>query len=232
MSNSATSHVSLTEAFRYGWNVARNNIWVSAGYLLLIAAISLVPYVVELLLSALLGLNSESSIALLAPISLSLGVLKLVISAIIGIGAAKIPLDFYNKGQGSLKEFFRNWDLIGKFIIGTLLYDFIVVIGLLLFIIPGIIWGIKFSLYDVIIVDKKLGPIEALTESSKITAKAQWKVFWLHILSFLVNILGFCLLGVGLFITVFLTSLAYVYVYKRLLVRGRGFGYKSASRLV
>ncbi|MEA3324508.1 MAG: hypothetical protein U9Q37_05135 [Euryarchaeota archaeon] len=61
--------------------------------------------------------------------------------------------------------------------IGLILYGFIVVGGLILLTIPGIIWAIKFQFFDYLIVDKGLGPIDALEKSSEITRGVKWDLF-------------------------------------------------------
>jgi len=98
----------------------------------------------------------------------------------------------------------------------ALIYVFIVFAGLALFIIPGIIWGIKFMFWPYLIIDKGLGPIEALKESSKITYGNKWNLFLFGILLALIQLLGLIALIVGLFATIPTTMMAFVFVYKKL----------------
>lgn len=65
----------------------------------------------------------------------------------------------------------------------------IVLVGVVLFIIPGIIWGLKYSLSMVAILDKRLSPVEAVRFSGKITSGYIGKLFVLFILFFGVAIL-------------------------------------------
>ena len=86
-------------------------------------------------------------------------------------------------------------------------------------IIPGIIWGIKFQFFSYFIVDKGLGPIEALKRSSTITKGAKWDLFLFGLLVWLINLLGALCLLVGLFATIPTTGVAMAFVYHKLLTQ-------------
>jgi len=73
------------------------------------------------------------------------------------------------------------------FLFGLILYTLITLVGTILLIIPGIIWGIKFQFFGYFIVDKGLEPIEALKRSAAITKGVRWSLLFLA-LSLLVSI--------------------------------------------
>jgi uncharacterized membrane protein len=116
-----------------------------------------------------------------------------------------------------LQIFFLLIHLFFKYLIGDILYGLIIIGGLILLIIPGIIWAIQFQFFGYLIIDKGLGPIEALKKSSKITKGAKWDLFLLGILLVLINILGALALLVGLFATIPTTMIANAFVYRKLL---------------
>jgi uncharacterized membrane protein len=90
---------------------------------------------------------------------------------------------------------------------------------MLLLIVPGIIWGIKFCFFDYFVVDKRLGPIEALKRSSAITRGVKWDLFVFFLMLTGINLLGaFCLL-IGLFAAIPTTMVAQAFVYRRLLAQ-------------
>jgi uncharacterized membrane protein len=95
----------------------------------------------------------------------------------------------------------------------------VVAFGLVLLIVPGIILAIKYVFYDYLIIDKELGPLEALRESSRITGGVKWQLFIFMLLVFLINFAGILFFGVGLLLTIPATTIATAYVYRRLLAR-------------
>ena len=101
------------------------------------------------------------------------------------------------------------------YIITNVIRQIIIIVGLILFIIPGIIFAIKLQFVDYLIVDKKMG-IDSLSKSWNMTKGVKWNLFLLWILIALINIAGALLLLVGLFITVPLSVVATAYVYRKL----------------
>jgi uncharacterized membrane protein len=91
--------------------------------------------------------------------------------------------------------------------------------GLILLIIPGIIWAIKFSLCFYFVIDKGLGPIEALKASSRTTMGIKWQLFGFGILCGLINFLGLLCLFIGGFATYPTVLVANVLVYRQLLAQ-------------
>ena len=84
-------------------------------------------------------------------------------------------------------------------------------------IVPGVIWAIKYQFFAYLIVDKKMGPWEAIQKSGEMTAGNKGNLFLLGLILALINIAGAICLLVGLFATIPTTMLAIVYVYRKLL---------------
>ena len=98
----------------------------------------------------------------------------------------------------------------------TILEILIIGIGLLLFIIPGIIAMAAFMFAPYFVVDKGMGPIEALKASARITKGNRLRVLALIGATILVTLLGCLALGVGLLVAIPVTALATVHTYRRL----------------
>ncbi len=96
------------------------------------------------------------------------------------------------------------------------LYSILVGIGCVLFIIPGIYWGIKYMFYYFFIVDEDCGPIEALSESGDLTDGYKWKLLLLLILVSIFGISGYLIVGVGVLVTGPISTLVLLSVYKQL----------------
>lgn len=91
-----------------------------------------------------------------------------------------------------------------------------VIIGFLLFIVPGIIVSLMFLFAGYIVVDRDLGPIEALRESKRLTDGYKWMLLRLTLLMLLLNIAGALCVLIGLLVTVPVSALALVHAYRTL----------------
>ena len=61
-----------------------------------------------------------------------------------------------------------------------------------------------------------MGPIEAIKTSGAITKGSKWDLLLFVLFVFVINLVGAVFLGVGLFITVPITSVATAFIYQKL----------------
>ena len=196
----------ISEAVQFGWNTTKSNIGFFIGLLIVAGLIQYVPAIVAAIIEAD------------APdLSLIIRIASYVLSAIIGMGLIKICLRFCDGEKGEFSDLFSCYPLFFKYLIGSILYGLIVVVGLILLIIPGIIWAIKFQFFDYLIIDKGLGPIDALEKSSEITSGIKLDLFSFAILIGIINLVGLLCLLVGLFVTIPITMVATAFVYRKLM---------------
>jgi len=141
---------------------------------------------------------------------------SVIIQMIIGMGLIKISLKFCDKQKARFEDLLEPINLFIPYLLGSILYALIVMGGMILLIIPGIIWAVKFGLFSYGIIDRKLDSIESLKFSSKVTQGVKWNLFLFWLLCALINFAGALMLGVGLFITAPVTMIAYAYVYRKL----------------
>ena len=132
------------------------------------------------------------------------------------MGTVKILIKSSDGTPIGIGDLFSCFHLFFKILIGSLLFGIIIIVGLLLLIIPGIIWFIKYHYYWFLIVDKEMGPIEAIKHSGKITQGVKWDLFlfgWVVFGLILVGLLA-CLIGV--FVTIPVAGVAGAYIYRKL----------------
>jgi uncharacterized membrane protein len=91
-----------------------------------------------------------------------------------------------------------------------------VIDGLILLVIPGIFWAVKFSFSPLIVIDTKMGPVASMKESYAITKGNFWHLFVFWIVIGLINLVGVILFGIGLLITVPVSVFASIHVYREL----------------
>lgn len=178
------------------------------GYLIgLVAIVFLISILPSFLQAGLGKMKFAAMIAYFAGI-----VLQLIVS----LGLIKVLLAIYNGAKPKYGMLFDEANKIGRYFIASLLYGLIVMAGLLLFIVPGIIWGLKYQFYTYFIVEKNAGIWESMQLSGQATQGNKWTLLGLGIVLFIINLLGAMLLGVGLLVTVPVTMLAGMYAYKTL----------------
>ncbi|MHB8107126.1 MAG: DUF975 family protein [Candidatus Cryosericum sp.] len=98
----------------------------------------------------------------------------------------------------TVRDFFVSWENLGNYVIGSFLFGFIVSVGMLLLVIPGIIWGLRYSMYGYYIVTQGAGPMEALRMSADTTDGHKMELSGLLLASLGVIVLGALCLGIGL----------------------------------
>ena len=132
------------------------------------------------------------------------------------MGLIKITLKLLDKKETEINDLFSCSKYFINFVASGILYGLIILGGFILLIVPGIIWSIKYKFFGYFIIDKGMGPVEALKASANITQGAKWDLFLFGILLALINLLGALALLVGLFVTIPTTLIATTYVYRKL----------------
>lgn len=188
----------IKEAFGFGWQKTKKHFW----YL------------------ALVLIGTGIFFTILDALTKDRGFLPNVIAAVIGISVELVLIKFTLKILSDEKlaknDLIPSWRTLWTYVVGGILYGLIVLGGLILLIVPGIMWALKYSQYAYLIVDKGMGPIEALKESGNITSglKGRLLLMWLSIVG--VIILGGLALVVGLLWAIPTAMIAWAYVYRKL----------------
>ncbi len=181
-------------------------------FLLMILGITLVSQVI------ISGL--EKATQDMMGISLLVSIATFLVSLWISFNFIKLYLHLIDTNtEGKISEAFSFSQSFWPFLGASLLFTLMFVVGLLLFIVPGIYWALKYQFYGELIVDKKMGVLESLKKSSEITKGVKWQLLGFGFVLVGVNILGALALGIGLFVAIPMSSLAYFMVYRKLSVR-------------
>jgi len=193
--------VSISGSLRYGWNTFKKHGWFLAG-----------SFLATLLISFIAGNVGGSSL-----FGQMVGnIVSIVVSILIALGWTTVTLKFVKSETVSWKDFYTNYKLFWKYAGASIVYGLIVCGGLILLIVPGIIWALKYKMFSYLVVEKKMGIKAALRESAHITKGARWSLLGFIIVMGLINVVGFLALGVGLVITAPIVMIANAYIYKSL----------------
>ena len=101
------------------------------------------------------------------------------------------------------------------------MYRLIVLVGLALFVVPGVIFIIKFGFYKYLLVDKECGIIESFKGSASITDGVKWHLFFFFVLLIIFSSIASSVI-LGAFLVVPIFALAQVYAYRELRSQTKG----------
>ncbi|MEN8773899.1 MAG: DUF4339 domain-containing protein [Akkermansiaceae bacterium] len=124
--------------------------------------------------------------------------LEQIISIFLTLGAIRYGHRLLNGEKPPVSDLFSQGDKLLSGVAATILYVLMIIIGLILLIIPGIIVALRCGLYQQAIVEKNLGPIEALQYSWNLTRINGFNLFCLYFLCFFVVIAGLLAVLIGL----------------------------------
>jgi len=191
---------------RYGWDVTKANLSLIIVLMIVAALATGIPSGIAESLE-----QPAPGLAVLFRLASS------ILSIVVGIGALRISLRLHDGQQVALRDLFAvDWSTFWRYGVATLLYSLVVAVGLVLFVIPGIILAVRYLLFGYFVVEKGARPVEALAQSSAATEGVRWDIFIFILALLLLNILGALLLLIGLLITVPISYLAAARVYRTL----------------
>ncbi len=102
-------------------------------------------------------------------------------------------------------------------ILANLIVWALIVIGLVLFVIPGIIVACRLAFVPFLVMDKDLEPMQAVEKSWQMTRGHGWKVFWMAIISFFIAIAGLIVFIVGILFSFMWIHSAFATLYQSVL---------------
>lgn len=203
--------LSVGDAISFGWRRFKANplTWVG---IVIIAAI------IQSVLNALLGERSTFRVDTFAQSVFTFAwILGSILSVVVGylINAALVRGALYEVDgeRPSIGAFFR-FTNVGNVILASILVGVATAVGLILFIIPGLIvlflswWTLQF------VIDRHDSAVEGFRSSFRAISSQAGPVFLLALALIGINILGAIPLGLGLLITIPLSTIASTYAYR------------------
>ncbi|MFH1289527.1 MAG: hypothetical protein ABIH88_02295 [Patescibacteria group bacterium] len=192
------------KALSFGWSTFKANI-------VFLLSLALIPFAISFVSNRL-----QDSLSEMAVMSMIIGLGSWLLSALINIGIIKIALKFVDGKKGEFSELFSGGKLLLNFLLTSILYGLIVLAGLILLVVPGIIWAIKYQYSLYLVVDKNMSPMQAIKTSGKMTSGVKWSLLGFAIIILLINLLGVLALGIGVLVSTPVTFLAVAHVYRQL----------------
>ena len=194
--------IEVGKSINYGWGKVKKDMWYFVG----------LSFIYLVLTSFNTYFRNETA-------NFYVSIFILILSAYLSGGFIKIFLSYYDDKKLAIIEIFKQSKYFWRMLGAQILLILIVFFGLLLLVVPGIVWLIKYQFVFSLIVDKDMGVLEAMKKSSEITKGIKWQLFWFNIVCLGVIILGVLVFGVGIFVAYPVIMLADTFVYRRLLTK-------------
>jgi len=99
------------------------------------------------------------------------------LGGIIRMGAVQVAFDLQEDKPSSFSRLVMHSSLAWRHFCAALLFDVIVLMGLCFFIVPGIIFALRFWFYRQVLIDNKCGAIQALRISVALTKNKTKQLF-------------------------------------------------------
>lgn len=98
-------------------------------------------------------------------------------------------------------------------VIAGILVAVIIGIGIVMLIVPGIIFACRLAFVPYLVIDRKMEAMDALKTSWDMTRGYGWEIFGMAMLAIPVALLGILCIGVGVIVSVMLISTAFAVMY-------------------
>lgn len=145
-----------------------------------------------------------------------LNIISLLVGMILAMGLIRASLTVVSGGTASVRMLFLPDDF-GAYFWASILVIIGVVLGLVAFIVPGIILAVMWHFFGYVIVENPgTGPIEAMRQSAEITRGHRWQLFGLGLALLGLNILGLMMFVIPIIFTYGITAITLAYTYKLL----------------
>lgn len=195
-------NLSFSDALSYGWKATSKFAGLYIILALLVLLFNLIPSV----------FSTYFDDSIYTPVVLGIFI---ILIAILTLGMIRTTLSHVDKKDTSLADLFR-LHLFGRYLAVALIYLFMVIGGLILFIIPGVYWGLKYQFATYLVVDKKLSMAKSFEESARIVDGYEWDLFGYLLIMIVLNIFGIIFFLVGVIFTLPITIAGYSYLYRQL----------------
>lgn len=181
------------ECIGEGWELFRAHVGEFLGFTLLVLLLSAAGSLLE-------GFGSFIFSALAAPLYAGYAIVAF------RLGAGK-PLLF--------SDFFRGFNYFLPLLLAGLASGMLVAAGMILLLLPGIYLAVGYFLTTFLVIDYRMEFWQAMETSRKIVTSSWFSFFGFSLLLFLLNLAGLLLLGVGLLVSLPVTSCAAAMAYRR-----------------
>ena len=201
---------SIGDAVSFGWNAMKTNLGFFIPAVLILWVAGAIPGGIQ---SMSMYMHSAAA----ALWSGLFGLVGFVVSMFVTMAQIRIGLRFCSGETADFPDLVSDYQRFFDFLIGSILFGLIVLGGLILLIIPGIYWAVRYHFYGYLILDQGMSPVDAIKRSGQLTRGVWWHLFGFWWVIFGIAFLGLIACCVGLLFAIPVMIVATAYVYRTLL---------------
>jgi uncharacterized membrane protein len=140
----------------------------------------------------------------------------LIFVAGIELGFLKVCLTLYDGRQPTFSDSFAYLSQGPKFLVGQLLYVLMSALGLLLLVVPGVYFSVRYVFFGFCMIVDETSLVRSFRQSAIVSAGAGWQLLGILVALLIVNVIGASFLGLGLLASVPLSVLTMTAIYRQL----------------
>lgn len=194
-------------ALNFGWETFKKRPWVFIGASVVIAVAYMMVSSVSSIIDTGLGGTAENP-------TWAGGLFNLGFGTLISMGVTAFYLAAHDDPETVQLSALWHPRPFWKFLGASILVWITIGIGFMLLIVPGIIAAIFFMFTTFIVIDRGLGPIDAMKESMRIGRDCRWTLLGLLVLLAIIVVIGVLALVVGLVVAMPIAMLAFTHAYR------------------
>jgi uncharacterized membrane protein len=200
---------SIKGSIRFGWETFKKRPWLFVGVEALLFAVGFLAHYPQKLMQ-----HQETGTGIAVAILIFL--VTTAVSFLLDMGKTAFYLGAHDSIESVSVRNLWHPRPFWKYLAASVLAGLATIIGLILLIVPGIIIGIMVAFTTYVVIDTGMGPIEAMKHSAELTKGHRWHLLRFGLALLGLNILGLIAVIVGLLVTIPVSILAVVHVYRRL----------------
>lgn len=177
-------------AYSFGWHRMKK-------FFLDLFLISIIVFVVWMPLGMIQSLDGHHTPGGVLLRMFSLAYL-LLLFAPIDYGSAFVFLKAVRNEKFEVKDMFLSFENYLNVVLANLLVWAIIGIGIVLFVVPGIIFACKLAFVKYLVMEREMDPVDAVKESWRMTTGHAWNIFLIGFLAIPIAIAGLICFGVGI----------------------------------
>ena len=199
-----TASYSMRDSFREAHRLLVSRFWFWIGLLLL-------PIIISLGLSGVASYFEDTP-----PVYFVTQIVAVVVSIALSFVLTRLTISAARGHMVQLGEGWGSWGGLGKFFLGSIALGLLTFFGTLLFIIPGIYFGLRYGYAPYLIAEKGMGIGASFTESSRLTQNAKMDLLAFSLVGSVFSFLAMIPLYLGFIYVLPLIMLAQAVVYVKL----------------
>lgn len=196
---------SIRDAFKKGWEIFKSNkrVLIASTFVIMVA-----------------GAFSKEEDRMFVEAGLSavlIALAILVVNVILQIGWIKLLLKLIDGDVTTVRELINHSRLFWRYAFAYVALGLLAAIGFLLLIIPGFYVILTYGFVPILVIDEHMKVGDAFRKSKELSRGRRFKLLGLMIAMGVANAFGVLALFVGLFVSIPVSMLAYLSVYRKLL---------------